>query len=208
MVLFSIPATIWSDKGVFKFASEQTIIDQGLQHKTTDLPSQPYTVCIGCDGSASLSSPLTEWVMMIQKIQPIRFWQYIDISGIQHRVSASHTCVLGIAVQSYVAYVTSRQILVQVLLYNKLLHIIFVLLFHLFFSKRIYNIKCMHLPQREVLRCSRVTLIPQHWLEFSRSIFRVKKIQSFSLSSLQIWYWIGIWKWKTQIILLKILFRS
>jgi len=35
-----MPATIWSDKGVIKFASEQTIIDQGLQHKTTDLPSQ------------------------------------------------------------------------------------------------------------------------------------------------------------------------
>lgn len=75
--------------------------------------------------------------MMIQKIQPIRFWQYIDISGIQHRVSASHTCVLGIAVQSYVAYVTSRQILVQVLLYNKLLHIIFIIIPFIFLKEDI-----------------------------------------------------------------------
>lgn len=83
--------------------------------------------------------------MMTQKIQPTRFWQYIDISGIQHRVSASHMCVLGIAVQSYVVYVTSQQILVQVLLNNTLLRIIFVL-FHFFFSKRIHNIKCMFVP--------------------------------------------------------------
>lgn len=145
MVLFYIPATIWSDKGVIKFASEQTIIDQGLQHKTTDLPSQLvfrlYRMWWFC-----VSFKPTEWVMMIQKIQPTRFWQYIDISGIQHRVSASHMYVLGFAVQSYVAYVTSQQILVQVLLYNKLLYIVSVLFFHLFFSKRIYNIKCMYFP--------------------------------------------------------------
>jgi len=88
---------------------------------------------------------------MIQKIQPIRFWQYIDISGIQHRVSASRMCVLGVAVQSYVACVTSQQISVQVLLHNTLLHMMFVILF----SQRGYIAlnACIFLKEK-FMRCS------------------------------------------------------